>query len=266
MLYVFFGDARWLPDAVQWKGASYGKAMWHFWMQNEGVFGVALGVSATLIFLFVLFGAILEKAGAGNYFIKLAFALLGHFRGGPAKAVQMGRVMAADLLAAFETAEPLASDAVGASVEILDIPYFTRDESFRQELAAIRAKPEAERPGWEGVLLRASERWTMDGQIAQVPVQALRFGDVAFVALPGEVFVKWGLEIKHWSPASHTFVAELANGWFGYIPTTDQAHRGAYGAKPILSRRLIADSGRQITDTVQIIVIDKTLTTSDWPM
>ncbi|WP_029040560.1 TRAP transporter permease [Cucumibacter marinus] len=86
MLYVFFGNASWLPDAIQWKGASFGKAMWHFWMQTEGVFGVALGVSATMIFLFVLFGSLLEKAGAGNYFIKLAFALLGHFRGGPAKA------------------------------------------------------------------------------------------------------------------------------------------------------------------------------------
>lgn len=84
--YVFFGNAEWMPEAIQWKGASYGKAMWHFWMQNEGVFGVALGVSATLIFLFVLFGSILEKAGAGNYFIKIAFALLGHLRGGPAKA------------------------------------------------------------------------------------------------------------------------------------------------------------------------------------
>ena len=68
------------------KARPIGKAMWHFWMQNEGVFGVALGVSASLIFLFVLFGSILEKAGAGNYFIKISFALLGHFRGGPAKA------------------------------------------------------------------------------------------------------------------------------------------------------------------------------------
>ena len=84
--YVFFGNAEWMPETIQWKGASYGKAMWHFWMQNEGVFGVALGVSATLIFLFVLFGSILEKAGAGNFFIKIAFALLGHLRGGPAKA------------------------------------------------------------------------------------------------------------------------------------------------------------------------------------
>jgi len=84
--YVFFGHSDWLPDAVMWKGASYGKAMWHFWMQGEGVFGVALSVSAALIFLFVLFGSVLEKAGAGNFFIKIAFALLGHFRGGPAKA------------------------------------------------------------------------------------------------------------------------------------------------------------------------------------
>jgi len=84
--YVFFGSSELFPDEIRWAGASYGKAMWHFWMQTEGVFGVALGVSASLIFLFVLFGAILEKAGAGNFFIKLAFSLLGHLRGGPAKA------------------------------------------------------------------------------------------------------------------------------------------------------------------------------------
>ena len=86
VFYVFFGDASYMPDAIQWKGASVGKAMWHYWMQLEGVFGVALGVSASMIFLFVLFGSLLEQAGAGNYFIKLAFALLGHLRGGPAKA------------------------------------------------------------------------------------------------------------------------------------------------------------------------------------
>ncbi len=93
VLYVFFGDARWLPEAMQWKGASYGKAMWHYWMQGEGVFGVALSVSASLIFLFVLFGSILEKAGAGNYFIKVSFALLGHLRGGPAKAAVIASAM-----------------------------------------------------------------------------------------------------------------------------------------------------------------------------
>ena len=77
--YVFIGGG-------DWGGASFNKGMWHFWMQEEGVFGKPLAVSAQMIFLFVLFGAILEKAGAGAYFIKIAFALLGHLRGGPAKA------------------------------------------------------------------------------------------------------------------------------------------------------------------------------------
>ncbi len=86
LVYVFYGDRSFIPEAVQWKGASFNKAMWHFWMQTEGVFGTALGVSASMVFLFVLFGSLLEKAGAGNYFIKVAFALMGHLKGGPAKA------------------------------------------------------------------------------------------------------------------------------------------------------------------------------------
>ncbi|UZD67155.1 TRAP transporter permease [Marinobacter sp. AN1] len=76
----------WMPDVIAHKGASLNKLASHQWLGTEGVFGVALGVSTTFVFLFVLFGALLEKAGAGNYFIKVAYALLGHMRGGPAKA------------------------------------------------------------------------------------------------------------------------------------------------------------------------------------
>ncbi len=86
LIYVFFGDQPFIPDVIQWKGASFAKAMSHQWLLTEGVFGVALGVSTSFVFLFVLFGALLEGAGAGNYFIKVAFSLLGHMRGGPAKA------------------------------------------------------------------------------------------------------------------------------------------------------------------------------------
>ncbi|NQX79792.1 MAG: TRAP transporter large permease subunit, partial [Hyphomicrobiaceae bacterium] len=86
MLYVFLGSSSWVPEIIRWKGASLGKTVWHYWIQDEGVFGKPLDVSTTMIFLFVLFGSILEKSGAGNYFIQLAFSLLGHLRGGPAKA------------------------------------------------------------------------------------------------------------------------------------------------------------------------------------
>jgi TRAP transporter 4TM/12TM fusion protein len=80
-----FGGA-YMPDLLAHRGASLERAMSHQWLTTEGVFGVALGVSSGFIFLFVLFGSLLDKAGAGNYFIKSAFALLGHMRGGPAKA------------------------------------------------------------------------------------------------------------------------------------------------------------------------------------
>ncbi len=93
LIYVFFGDRAFIPEVLQWKGASFGKAMWHFWMQTEGVFGIALGVSTSMVFLFVLFGALLEKAGAGNYFIQVSFSLMGHLRGGPAKAAVVSSAM-----------------------------------------------------------------------------------------------------------------------------------------------------------------------------
>ncbi|WP_372827163.1 TRAP transporter permease [Polaromonas sp.] len=82
--YTFGG--RYMPDMIAHKGASLERVASHQWLTTEGVFGVALGVSNGFIFLFVLFGSLLDKAGAGNYFIKSAFALLGHMRGGPAKA------------------------------------------------------------------------------------------------------------------------------------------------------------------------------------
>jgi len=84
LIYTFGGP--YMPDVIAHKGASLNKTMSHQWLTTEGVFGVALGVSTSFVFLFVLFGALLEKAGAGNYFTKVAFSLLGHMRGGPAKA------------------------------------------------------------------------------------------------------------------------------------------------------------------------------------
>ena len=82
--YTFLG--AYAPEIIAWKGSTFGGVMDTQWLFSEGVFGIALGVSTDLVFLFVLFGALLDRAGAGNYFIKVAFSLMGHFRGGPAKA------------------------------------------------------------------------------------------------------------------------------------------------------------------------------------
>ena len=84
LVYTFGG--QYMPDVIAHKGQSLNRVASHQWLTTEGVFGVAIGVSTSLIFLFVLLGALLEKAGAGNYLIRVSFAALGHLRGGPAKA------------------------------------------------------------------------------------------------------------------------------------------------------------------------------------
>jgi TRAP transporter 4TM/12TM fusion protein len=83
LTYIMFG--KYMPDVIAHKGASLERMLSHQWLTTEGVFGVALGVSVSYIFIFVLFGSLLDKAGAGNYMMQVSFALLGHLRGGPAK-------------------------------------------------------------------------------------------------------------------------------------------------------------------------------------
>lgn len=84
ILYSLFGP--YMPGILAHRGVSLYGLVNHQWLTAQGVFGIALGVSTSFVFLFVLFGALLDKAGAGNYFIKVAFSLLGHYKGGPAKA------------------------------------------------------------------------------------------------------------------------------------------------------------------------------------
>ena len=84
LLYDYFGP--YLPDMIAHKGASINKIMGQMVLTTEGIFGVPLGVSASFVFLFVLFGALLDKAGAGEYFIKVSYTILGKYDGGPAKA------------------------------------------------------------------------------------------------------------------------------------------------------------------------------------
>lgn len=82
--YSLFGP--YMPGILAHRGVSLNGLVNHQWLTTQGVFGIALGVSTSFVFLFVLFGALLDKAGAGNYFIKVAFSMLGHYKGGPAKA------------------------------------------------------------------------------------------------------------------------------------------------------------------------------------
>ena len=91
LVYTFFGP--YMPGIIAHKGNTLGEVVNHQWITTEGVFGIALGVSTSFVFLFVLFGSLLDKGGAGNYFIQVAFSLMGHMRGGPAKAAVVSSAM-----------------------------------------------------------------------------------------------------------------------------------------------------------------------------
>ena len=91
LFYTVLGPS--MPSIIAHKGNSLSEIVNHQWITTEGVFGIALGVSTSFVFLFVLFGSLLDRAGAGNYFIQVAFSLMGHMRGGPAKAAVVASAM-----------------------------------------------------------------------------------------------------------------------------------------------------------------------------
>ena len=93
LIYAFAGRrgelpwlADWLPGILNHRGYSLDRLASQMTLGAEGIYGLPLGVAATFIFVFVLFGAVLEVTGAGKFFIDLAYATTGRQRGGPAKA------------------------------------------------------------------------------------------------------------------------------------------------------------------------------------
>ncbi len=173
--------------------------------------------------------------------------------GGPQKAIQIGRGLAGAAMAAWERGEPLSELRLDGKLEIVPIPYYTRDEKLLAEIEELKKREELH--DFDRFLIERTESWEHDGKMADVPVHCLRIGDMAIAALPAEIFARIGLEIKYWSPAEFTMVVELANARVSnYVPTTDQAERGAYGAKPILSRWLCADAGRHMADKAQVML------------
>jgi TRAP transporter 4TM/12TM fusion protein len=84
LCYAYFGP--YIPGELAHRGFRVARIIDHIFMSGEGLWSIPLRVSATFVFLFVLFGALMDKTGAGQYLINLSFATMGRFRGGPAKA------------------------------------------------------------------------------------------------------------------------------------------------------------------------------------
>lgn len=156
ILYVFLGP--WLPDALAHRGASLERLVSHMWLTTEGVFGVALGVSVSYIFIFVLLGSLLDRCGAGNYMMQVSFSLLGHLRGGPAKV--------AVLSSAVNGVVSASSTANVVTTGIFTIPLMKR-------------------AGYGGVRAGAIETAaSADGQIMPPVMGAAAFLMIEYVGIP----------------------------------------------------------------------------------
>jgi len=124
LLYAFLGP--WMPELFSHRGYSLRRVIGHLYLTTEGIFGIPVGVSSTFVFAFVLFGAILERTGAGEYLIRVAFSLFGGTRGGPAKV--------AVVASAFMGTITGSSIANTATIGSMTIPLMKR-VGFKPEVA-----------------------------------------------------------------------------------------------------------------------------------
>src|SRR5688500_12286778 len=162
LAYIMLG--AYLPDVISHKGASWDRMLTHQWLTTEGVYGVALGVSSGYIFIFVLFGSMLDRAGAGNYMMQVSFAMLGHLRGGPAKVA-----VVSSALSGLISGSSVSNVVTGG---IFTIPLMTK-------------------AGYGGVKAGAIETASsVNGQIMPAVMGAAAFLMVEYVGIPYTDIVK----------------------------------------------------------------------------
>ena len=172
-------------------------------------------------------------------------------QGGHANAARMGVILAAEVLRTWPKlkmgeAGPLR--ARSTKVKLPLAPITPEDvESSRATIARLDEKGKAP-PFLEQVqAFKVRDVADRNGEPIEVEVQAIALGgEVAWVSLPGEIFVELGLAIKQDSPFPHTIIAELANGSIGYIPSRRAYAQGNY---EVVSARCAEGSGEMLVDS-----------------
>jgi len=169
---------------------------------------------------------------------------------GPQEAARLGTILAGDVFKAWMQLKPVAPGTLRVSTEIvrLPLPELKPGAAGRARETVLRYGMKDNRGFMEKVeaykILDVAAR---EGKPHEVEVQVIALGgEVAWVSLPGEIFVELGLAIKQASPFRHTFIAELANGAIGYIPNRPAYLEGNY--EPV-SARCAAGSGELLVES-----------------
>ena len=176
---------------------------------------------------------------------------------GDAEAARIGAILAGDVLKAWPKLAPVDPGALAVRSEIvrLPLPAIAPGEVEKaRETAAKFGKPNAA-PFLELVqAFKVLEVAAREGKPLEAEVQVITLGDrIAWVGLPGEIFVELGAAIKGSSPFPQTIIAELANGSPGYIPTREAWPQGNY---EVVSARCARGSGELLVDAAQRVLAE----------
>lgn len=170
---------------------------------------------------------------------------------GHENAARMGIILAGAVLEAWPELEPVADGPLRVRSAIVPLPapaITAEDIEIARDVVARRADPNATQPSFleQVQAYKVLDVEATEGKPREVEVQVVALGnDVAWVSLPGEIFVDLGLAIKQDSPFPHTIVAELANGAIGYIPSRRAYTQGNY---EVISARVAEGSGELLVD------------------
>jgi hypothetical protein len=168
---------------------------------------------------------------------------------GPGEAKRIGTILAADVMRAIRDLKPLPADALKVRSEIVELPLAPITaadvEAARETVKQIK---DPKTKFLDKVkAFKVLDVQARDGKPWEVEVQVISLGDqLAWVSLPGEIFVELGLAIKKDSPYAHTMIAELANGSIGYIPNKSAYPQGNY---EVVSARCAEGSGELLVES-----------------
>ncbi len=200
VLFIFYSMAGPLmPDLLSHRGASLNRLLSHMWLTTEGVYGIALGVSAGTIFVYVLFGTLLDRAGGGNYMMQVSFAMLGHLRGGPAKVA-------------------VVSSALNGMISGSSVSNVVSGGIF--------TIPLMKKAGYGGVKAGAIETMaSVNGQIMPPVMGAAAFLMVEYVGIPYSEVVKHALLPATLSYIGLLYIVHLEALKLGMQPIIERAPR-----------------------------------------
>ncbi len=178
---------------------------------------------------------------------------------GSSNAAHMGTILAAEVLRTWPRLMPVEADAVRVRSAIVPLALPAISEADLARSRAVLARLEdsrAKRPGFLEMVdaFKTRDVAARHGRPLEVEVQVIALGnELAWVSLPGEIFVELGLAIKQDSPFARTIIAELADGAIGYIPARRAYAQGNY---EVISARCAEGSGERLVNAALRLLKD----------